>query len=121
MPWIGSYTKRDGTEVRAHWRSPAGARTQTALLAVVVLVVIGMSGGTGSDTGSHRKTPEPRQTAQYPIKFRESGGKARKATPRPGVSYPIKFPRRGVKERKPQPRSTVSYPIRFPSSGGDRG
>ncbi|MGR3939091.1 hypothetical protein [Streptomyces sp. BRA346] len=98
MPWIGKYAKRDGTEVSAHWRSPAGAKTQTALFCAVAVLVVGMSGGNGSDAGHSGKTPKPGKSS---------------------VDYPIKFERSG-KERKPEPQPTVSYPIKFPSSGGDR-
>ncbi|QKV97219.1 hypothetical protein HUT19_40750 [Streptomyces sp. NA02950] len=102
MPRIGKYFKKDGTKVSAHWRSPAGAKTQTALFGVVVLVVLGANGGTGSDSGADRgKDPKPRES-------------------REAARYPIKFHRGGEDPKPPKPRSTVSYPIKF-HPGGERG
>ncbi len=45
MPQIAQYTKKDGTEVRAHDRWAPGARTQLASLIVVGMVVLGAGNG----------------------------------------------------------------------------
>jgi hypothetical protein len=45
VPRIAQYTKKDGTEVRAHDRWAPGARTQLASLIVVGMVVVGAGNG----------------------------------------------------------------------------
>ncbi|MEU6442076.1 hypothetical protein [Streptomyces sp. NPDC047046] len=95
MGWIERYVRRDGTVVRGHWRSPAGAGRQTLIfLGVVAAVALGGAangGGTrpgapGAPRVSDR--PEPRWTASYPV---------RPHSPRP----------------RPEPTWTVSYPVRW--------
>lgn len=115
MPRIGSYVRRDGTQVRAHWRSAAGSGTGVLMFGVFLLVIGGYRGQGAADTG--QTGPAPAQTVHYPITFPPAAGRAH-AAPRPTVSYPIKFS--NVPRTAPRPQSTVSYPIKFPSSGNGR-
>ncbi len=94
MPWIDGYAKSDGTNVRGHWRSPAGSGTQVLLFGAAALLVMGYHGHGASSTD--HTTPAPAHTVHYPIRFSD--------TPRE-VS---------------RPRSTVSYPITFTSAGSHR-
>lgn len=99
MPVIEAYEKSDGTVVRRHFRLPAGARRETALLGMIAagVLIVGNSNtaGAGAPSGEQR-LPQPGATVVYPIK-------------RPGWDTPTV-----------RPTPTVSYPIVFPSSGSSR-
>ncbi|MFE2942036.1 hypothetical protein ACFXKG_23745 [Streptomyces sp. NPDC059255] len=98
MPVIEQYVKSDGTVVRKHFRLPAGARRETAILgAIVAGVFILGNGNTTAGTGIQQEQLRlPRQQPQ----------------PQPAVVYPIKRP--GWDRPAVQPTPTVSYPIVFP-------
>ncbi|RII08642.1 hypothetical protein DSC45_32880 [Streptomyces sp. YIM 130001] len=93
MPRIRAYFRRDGTKVTAHSRWPRGARRETAIFAGVCAAVV-LFGNTPAATSGTARTPKPRTTAVYPVKF-------------PGWDKP-----------SPRPRPTVSYPIRFDDADG---
>ena len=116
MPWIDHYVRRDGTQVRAHWRSAAGSGIGVLVFGALLLVMVGYRGQGAVDTG--QTGPAPARTVHYPITFSPTAGRAHASAPQPTVSYPIKFS--DVPRTAPRPQSTVSYPIRFPSSGNGR-
>ncbi|GAA2687036.1 hypothetical protein [Streptomyces lunalinharesii] len=45
MPFIGNYTRRDGTEVQAHSRSAPGSRRQLSIAAIIIILVWGAGEG----------------------------------------------------------------------------
>ncbi|MFC8201500.1 hypothetical protein ACFWBR_30095 [Streptomyces sp. NPDC060006] len=102
--------KADGTRVRAHFRWAAGARNQMAVLAVITVVVIGMSNNGAQVDGGDGGGPLPRPMLSYPVKLPGVDQQAARPVPRATVSYPVRLP--GAEQRaKPVPRATVSYPI----------
>jgi hypothetical protein len=116
MPWIDSYVRRDGTPVRAHWRSAAGSGTGVLIFGAFLLLIAGHHGHAAA--GTSHIGPAPARTVHYPITFPPVAGRAHAAVPQPTVSYPIKFS--DEPRTMARPENTVSYPIRFPSSGNGR-
>ncbi|MFD9359002.1 hypothetical protein [Streptomyces sp. NPDC060031] len=97
---IQKYVKSDGTVVRSHFRLPAGARRETALLGLFVAGAWVL--GHGTTTAGTGTEAEPGQLPR----------------PKSSVVYPIQRP--GWDKVVPPPAPTVSYPIKFPASGGGR-
>jgi hypothetical protein len=90
MPWVRSYVRSDGTQVRGHSRWAPGARREVMIFSVVALAVVGL--GNGNVSAGGEGTPRPQSTVRYPIRF--DNAPARPAPkPRPTVSYPIRWER----------------------------
>lgn len=111
MPWVREYVRRNGTRVKAHSRWAAGGRREMSVVVTVGLVVIVLGNPSSSADGGQGKSPRPGPSAEYPVKFSETGKAPARPGPQPTVSYPIRFPETGKAPSRPVPRSTVSYPI----------
>lgn len=91
MPLVRPHM-RAGRPVKGYSRWAPGARHEMAIFVVVGIVAVGMGNGgvgSGGDGGTDR-SPRPERTAEYPVKFPDSGEKGR-PEPKPSVSYPIRF------------------------------
>jgi hypothetical protein len=90
VPFVRSYVRSDGTQVRGHYRWAPGARREVMIFSVVALAVVGLGNGNVSAGGGG--TPRPQPTVSYPIRFDNAPAKPA-PKPRPTVSYPIRWER----------------------------
>ncbi len=86
-----------GAQLRTEGESGPVQKKQMMVLGVFVVGVLWINNH-GDGNARDDKSPNPRQTARYPVHFEKDDGK--------------KDGGKGTK-KQPEPRSTVSYPIKF--------
>ncbi|GAA1149506.1 hypothetical protein GCM10009579_18390 [Streptomyces javensis] len=86
-----------GAQLRTEGESGPVQKKQMMVLGVFVVGVLWINNNGDGNTRDD-KSPNPDQTARYPVHFERDDGK--------------KDDGKGTK-KQPEPRSTVSYPIKF--------